>query len=99
MVPSIALWASAIVYQIFIGIIGLATGLLISLLFRRRPSERDILADFVLAIAVGLAVVALFTVYQELRGISTSGGPSLIPFAIGAVAVRHFLGSYRRRRE
>jgi multisubunit Na+/H+ antiporter MnhB subunit len=96
MIPSNALWIFATAYSLFMGAAGAVTGVLISLLLRRRPSGRDALIDFVLAVTAGLAVAILLTAYQRLRGISSSGGPSVIPVAIGAVAIRHFLIIRRR---
>jgi hypothetical protein len=96
MLPSIALVGSVIVYLTFMCVLGMLTGLLIALLSWRRPTGRDMLMDFVLAGTVAIASAILLAIYHSARGITSTGAPSLIPIAVGSVALRHVVVMLRR---
>jgi hypothetical protein len=96
MLPSVAIVGSVIVYLAFLCVLGILTGLLIALVSRRRPTRRDMLVDFVLAGTAAVASAMLLTVYQQARGLTSTGAPSLIPIAVGSVALRHVVAMLRR---
>ncbi len=73
MIPLNVLWIIVTVYSLFMGATGAVTGVLISLLWRRRPSGRDVLIDFVLAVTAGIAVAVLFAGYERIRDLTSSG--------------------------
>jgi hypothetical protein len=95
MLPSIFIVGSTIVYLAFLCVLGILTGLLIALVSWRRPTRRDMLMDFVLAGTAAVASGILLAVYDHARD-NTSTGPSLIPIAVGSVAVRHIVVMLRR---
>jgi uncharacterized protein (DUF2062 family) len=96
MLPSIALVGSALVYLAFLCALGVATGVSIALLSRRRPTGREMVIDLVLAGTAAVLSAFALTVYQRARGLSSSGPPTLIPIAVGSVTVRHIVRLLRR---
>lgn len=96
MLPTIAYAASSLVYLLFLGAVGLATGLLFCLFLRRRPKSQTLIADALIAALSGLLCAVILALVDSVRGGSFSQPRTLIPVAVASVAIRELIVARRK---
>lgn len=97
MVPSIVFWGSALTYLVLMGVIGGVTGVVISLVLRRRPSGRDAAINFLVAVTSAVVIAIFLAVGDDILGATVSEPLSLVPIAVGSVVLWQLVAIRRHR--